>query len=225
MKLLIVAATPFEILPLEQHLKNLFVPHGQSQFQYGRLNVTLLVTGVGLTATAFALGQTLAAQRFDLIINAGIGGAFDRSLAIGDVVQVVSEVFGDMGAEEADGSFTDAFGIGLLGPDQPPFKNRMLLNEGGSAYEFLPKVAGISVNKVHGAAQSIVAAQQRLGAQVESMEGAAFFYACLVANVPFLQIRAISNYVEPRNKDNWNIPLAIDRLNEVLVQMVGGLAM
>jgi len=224
MKLLIVAATPFEILPLEQHLKNAFVPHGQSQFQYGRLNVTLLVTGVGLTATAFALGQTLAAQRFDLIINAGIGGAFDRSIAIGDVVQVVSEVFGDMGAEEADGSFTDAFGIGLSGPDQPPFKNGILPNEGGAAYDFLPKVAGVSVNKVHGFEPSIIALQQRLDVQVESMEGAAFFYACLMAQTPFLEIRAISNYVEPRNKDNWNIPLAIDRLNEVLVQMVNGLA-
>ncbi|HRD80245.1 MAG: futalosine hydrolase [Saprospiraceae bacterium] len=224
MKLLIVAATPFEILPLEQHLKNAFVPHGQSQFQYGRLNVTLLVTGVGLTATAFAMGQILAAQRYDLIINAGICGAYDRSLALGDVVQVVSEVFGDMGAEESDGSFTDAFGIGLLGLDQPPFKNGLLLNEGGSAYDFLPKVAGVSVNKVHGSQASITALQQRLGAQVESMEGAAFFYACLMTQAPFLQIRAISNYVEPRNKDNWNIPLAIDRLNEVLAQMVNGLA-
>ncbi len=56
------------------------------------------------------------------------------------------------------------------------------------------------------------------------MEGAAFFYACLMTQAPFLQIRAISNYVEPRNKDNWNIPLAIDRLNEVLAQMVNGLA-
>lgn len=224
MKLLIVAATPFEILPLEQHLKNTFVPHGKAQFQYGRLNVTLLVTGVGLTATAFALGQTLATQRFDLIINAGICGAFDRSLAIGEVVQVVSEVFGDMGAEESDGSFTDAFGIGLLGLDQPPFKNGVLLNEGGSAYDFLPKVAGVSVNKVHGAEPGIAALQQRLDVQVESMEGAAFFYACLMTQTPFLQIRAISNYVEPRNKDNWNIPLAIDRLNEVLAQMVNGLA-
>lgn len=224
MKLLIVAATPFEILPLEQHLKNVFVPHGQTQFQYGRLNVTLLVTGAGLTATAFALGRALAAQRYNLVINAGICGALDRSLPIGEVVQVVSEVFADMGAEEADGSFTDAFGIGLLGPDQPPFKSGMLLNEGGSTYDFLPKVAGISVNKVHGAEQSIAALQQRLPAQIESMEGAAFFYACLMSDMPFLEIRAVSNYVEPRNKDNWNIPLAIDRLNEVLVQMVSGLA-
>jgi futalosine hydrolase len=224
MKILIVAATPFEVLPLEQYLKNTFVPHGQAQFQRGGLNVTLSITGVGLTATAYSLGHVFASSRFDLVVNAGICGAFNRALAIGDVVQVVSEQFADMGAEEADGRFTDLFEMGLAGPNQPPFADRLLLNAVGAEYDFLPKAKGISVNKVHGAAASIAETAQRTQADVESMEGAAFFYACLSANVPFVEIRAVSNYVEPRNKDNWNIPLAIDRLNEVLIQMVAGLA-
>ncbi len=223
MKVLVVAATPFEILPFEQHVRAVFVPHGTSQFQRGRLNVTILVTGVGLTATAFGMGQTLALNRYDLAINAGICGALDRALPIGEVVQVISEDFADLGAEESGGGFANAFDLGLIGPDQPPFRNCLLQNEAGAGYEFLPKVKGISVNKVHGAGESIARLLQRSDGQVESMEGAAFFYACLTGGVPFLEIRAVSNYVEPRNKDNWNIPLAIDRLNRVLVEMTSGL--
>jgi futalosine hydrolase len=50
------------------------------------------------------------------------------------------------------------------------------------------------------------------------MEGAAFFYACEEANVAALQVRAISNYVEKRNKENWNMPLAVKNLNNWLTE-------
>jgi futalosine hydrolase len=50
------------------------------------------------------------------------------------------------------------------------------------------------------------------------MEGIAFHYACKQAKIPFLQIRAISNYVTPRNKSEWEIPLAIQNLNQYLIE-------
>ena len=37
--------------------------------------------------------------------------------------------------------------------------------------------------------------------------------ACQNAGVPCVQLRAISNYVERRNKLAWDIPLAIQNLN------------
>jgi futalosine hydrolase len=224
MKVLVVAATPFEILPLEAFLRQHFVAHGPASFQFGPLNVTVLITGVGLTATAFALGQTFAVNRFDLAINAGICGAINPGLAIGDVVQIVRESFGDLGAEQSDGSFTDIFELGLTEKDQTPFQAGALHNEAGSGYEFLPKVTGISVNKVHGCSASIEKLHSYSDADVESMEGAAFFYACLMCQIPFLEIRAISNHVEPRNRDNWNIPLAIDALSRVMIEMMQSLS-
>ena len=44
------------------------------------------------------------------------------------------------------------------------------------------------------------------------MEGAAFFYACLFEGITCSQIRTISNRVEKRNRDNWDIPLAVKDL-------------
>jgi len=52
------------------------------------------------------------------------------------------------------------------------------------------------------------------------MEGAAFFYACFMERLPCLQIRAVSNYIEDRNKDRWNIPLAIGNLNKIALKII-----
>jgi futalosine hydrolase len=51
------------------------------------------------------------------------------------------------------------------------------------------------------------------------MEGASFFYACEQAGIPGIQIRSISNLVERRNKENWQIGLAIKNLNNTLIQL------
>ena len=113
MKVLIVSATPFEIAPLKDHLVAHFENPSAFHYQKNNLEVKLLVTGVGMAHAAFALGAVFASQKFDLAINAGVAGAFNRSLKIGDVVNVVAEQFGDLGVEEADGRFTDAFERGL----------------------------------------------------------------------------------------------------------------
>ncbi|MBI5009539.1 MAG: hypothetical protein HZB98_07815 [Bacteroidia bacterium] len=44
------------------------------------------------------------------------------------------------------------------------------------------------------------------------MEGAAFFYVCAKENVPFIALRSVSNMVERRARDKWNIPLAIENM-------------
>ncbi|MDZ4682424.1 MAG: futalosine hydrolase [Saprospiraceae bacterium] len=220
MNILIVAATPFEVAPLIQWLEKEHTQTGPLRYRYNQSEVSVLITGVGMPLTAYALGKVLPGGKFDLALNAGIAGAFKRNWAIGDVVQVVSERFGDLGVEEADGRFIDVHELNLIEPGQYPFQGGHLLNNAAGAFDFLPKAQGLSVNRVHGSASSIEQAMAAFDADVESMEGAAFFYACLMEQVPFLEIRSISNYVAPRNRDNWNIPLAIDQLNAVVVEVL-----
>lgn len=221
MNILIVSATPFEIQPLEQHLEKHFVKSGPYQFQRGNVQVSLLITGIGLPLMGYAMGRVLGAREVNLAINAGIAGAFNTSLKIGDVVQVVSERFADLGVQEADGSFTDVHEMGLIDPDSAPFAKGRLPNTSSEKFSFLPKAHGLSVNRVHGYPADIESIRKKYpDADVESMEGAAFFYACLLEQIPFLEIRSISNYVEARNRKNWDVPLAIERLNGVLVEML-----
>ena len=220
MHVLIVSATPFEIQPFREYLSTHFAEISESHFKRDEMDVSILVTGVGMVNTAFALGHVLANHKFNLVINAGIAGAFDPAIKVGEVVQVVSEQFGDLGVEEKDGQFTDVFEMGLINSDQLPFKNGLLVNEASTAFNFLPLARGLTVNKVHGTATSIAAILKKYNADVETMEGAAFFYACLQAKMPFLQIRSISNHVEPRNRGKWDLPLAIKNVNEVLINIM-----
>ncbi|MEM9886755.1 MAG: futalosine hydrolase [Bacteroidota bacterium] len=223
MRILIVSATPFEIVPLRDYLEHEFEQKEENIYVRADLEVQILVTGVGQMLTAFAMGSILSQKEFDLLINAGVAGAFDRRLQLGAVVQVASEQFGDLGAEEKDGRFLSIHDLKLIDDNEVPFQDGKLLNTSSTDFDFLPKASGLTVNKVHGNTASIEQIQEKYNAQIESMEGIAFFYAALMSETPFLEIRAISNYVEARNRESWALGLAIDRLNEVLVKMLNSL--
>lgn len=224
MKILIVAATSFEIEPLRRHL-SYWIPSGPDEFTKGSLRVKVLITGIGVTATAWALANKTAIEKPDLAINMGIAGAFDRSLSLGQVVNVSTEQFGDLGIEQADGTFADLFEASLSDANTFPVLNGQLLNPQGLQADFLPAVKGITVSKVHGNEDTIARFRAKYPeAQVESMEGAAFFYSCLMGGIPFLEIRAISNYVEKRDRANWKMRESVDNLNGVVVEMLGTLA-
>jgi futalosine hydrolase len=176
--------------------------------------IQALVSGVGMVATAFILGKTFAHYKPDLAINIGICGSFHRDLALGEVVNVTSDCFSELGAQDGK-KFLTAPQVSLLSPNDFPFTEGMLMASSthDSAYlKNLKKAKGITVNTVHGDEASIQAVADLFGPDVESMEGAAFFYACRMETIPCLQVRAISNYVEKRNRDGWNIPLALDNL-------------
>lgn len=201
MKILIVAATSFEIQPL---LNAQTLPYP----------IDTLITGVGMTQTAYTLGKHLALNSYDLIINLGIAGSFDRNLKIGEVVEVTEDRFAELGAEDGESflSIEDlGFGVSVFRPipfDNPPFYPPLL-----------KKVNAITVNKVHGHEPNIAKLKnQHPDVDLESMEGAAVFLAANGQQIPSIQIRAISNYVEQRNRESWDIPLAIKNLNTVVLE-------
>jgi len=223
MNILIVSATPFEIGPLVEYLTANFTKNEDGSYQKAQLRIQTLVTGVGMTATAFHVGTTLQRAKFDIAINAGIAGALNLDLKIGDVVNVISEQFGDLGVEENDGSFTDVHEMGLIERVDFPFEKGKIINDMAGTFGFLKKAKGLTINKVHGTAKSIALIKSKYDCDVESMEGAGFFYACKMSKTEFLEIRAISNFVEPRNRNNWDLPTSINNLNKVLVEMIEGL--
>ena len=220
MKILLVAATRMEIEPLIAYLNNHYQQQIWGHFFNASHEVQVLITGVGQAQTAYSLGLISGQSHFDWWINAGIAGAFDRQLQMGNVVEVVSDRFADLGVEEADGRFLSMHDLGLIPKDIFPFKDGQLQNPTASEFAFLPKVDGLTVNRVHGFEPSIQAISEKYVAQIETMESAAFFYGALMQKVAFTGIRSISNYVEPRNRGNWQVTLAIEQLNHVLIEIL-----
>ena len=209
MRISVVSATSLEVESLKSE--------AGSKSQESRVKnqgIDFLVTGVGMVATAFALGKHLTTHQYDLAINLGIAGSFDRNIATGEVVEIIEDQLSELGAED-DEAFLP---IEALGFGESIFKTDVRL----SSYtdQQLKQVSAITVNTVHGHEPSIKKLSGRIQPQLESMEGAAFFYACTQAGVPCLQIRAVSNYVEKRNRDAWQIGLAIKNLNSFAAELL-----
>jgi len=211
MRILIVSATAGEMAS----------PTSDVRFSK-ETGVDLLVTGVGMVATAVRTTRALMQSSYDVALNVGVCGSFDALLPPGTVVHVVSDQFSEMGAEDGE-AFLTLHQLGLLDGAEPPFTRGCLLNASppdNAALKRLPAVRGITVNTVHGDSRSIAAVATRLDPQVESMEGAAFMYACLEHGVPFAQVRAVSNIVERRNRSAWKMADAIENLHHAVLAIV-----
>ena len=169
-----------------------------------------LITGVGMVNTAIYLTKELAKKKYDLVINMGVAGSFSKELKNGDVVEAVEDNFSEIGFENnlEFSKFTD-FDV----------KTKYL----NSSRTSLKKVRAITVNTVHGNKVTISEIVKRESPEIESMEGASVFKVCEEFNVPCMQIRAISNKVEKRNKKNWDLDLAIRNLNIEVEKIISGL--
>jgi futalosine hydrolase len=213
MRILVVAATALEVGSLMSEVRSRI-----DEPELKTLDFELLITGVGMVATAFALGRHLATHQYDLVVNFGIAGSFDREIAIGEVLEIKEDTFAELGAEDADEFLT----IEKLGFGESTYHPTTKLADLYNLFNTfdLKTAKAITVNTVHGNEATIKKVIERLNPQLESMEGAAFFYACKEMNVPCLQIRAVSNYVEKRNRDNWNIGLAIKNLNIFAIEFL-----
>jgi futalosine hydrolase len=209
MRILIVAATEFEVGCLKSEVESLKSDSGLKTF-----DLEFLITGVGMVATAFSLGKHLATHHYDLIVNLGIAGSFDRNIVPGEVVEVVEDSLSELGAEDDE----EFLPIETLGFGESTFKTDTRLSSYSGRQ--LKQVTAITVNTVHGHESSIEKLTGRIQPQLESMEGAAFFYACKQVGSPCLQIRSVSNYVEKRNRDAWQIGLAIKNLNSFAIGFI-----
>jgi futalosine hydrolase len=223
-RILLVAATAAEIGPLTAELRR-EGDRGPRMTRYvGRgHDVDVLVSGVGMVATATWCTHAISRERYDLALNVGVCGAFDRTLPMGAVVHVVSDRFSELGAEDGE-VFLTVQQMQLLGDDEPPFTGGRLVNHSpprSATLDALRAVDGITVSTVHGREESIAGVTERFSPQVESMEGAAFMYACLVHEIPFAQVRAISNVIERRNRSAWMLTEAIANLGSTALRMLG----
>lgn len=194
MRLLVVSATSAEMPPLD----------GAALIH----DIDTLVTGVGMVSTAAQVARAAARSAYDAALNFGVCGSFDPQLSVGSVVHITRDAFSELGAEDED-RFLSMEELGLV--PSTTIANTAPLRSG--AIDALPRVRGITVNTVHGDESSIAKVRDRLNPQVESMEGAAFAYACALSGLQYAQIRAVSNVVERRNRAAWRLDLAIRNLH------------
>jgi len=219
MKLLVIAATPFEFYEFRQHCLSL-----EEEMYNNNVRIDFKVTGVGLVPTIYHLMDIPADElsQYDGILQMGIAGSFRTKYAIGDIVQVVSEVFGDAGAEEADGGILDLFDLNLWESNDEPFHKKIIYEslEFPLDFKVQHEVHGLTVSLGSGQLTTIQHRRKKFAADIESMEGAAFFYFAQKKYIPCRQIRCISNPITPRDVSQWQIKKSIDTLNEFMMESI-----
>lgn len=162
--------------------------------------VRIEIGGVGLVECAAATQRVLQSSCCTCapswIILAGIAGAYPRSgVKVGECVVVSSERVSDQGAFR-DGEFRSLYAKTY---DCPYVGN----------VRSLSSVVGSSVNA---AAGGFFDAGE---AQIENMEGAAFFAVCSAAGARFLEVRAVSNMTTD-SRAEW-------RFDEATLALANGL--
>ncbi len=218
----VVAATRMEVTPLIQHFQLEEIEKGKFWASKDQ-KIHVLITGMGMMQTATHLAIYAMRHNRDVYIDAGVAGSFNRDIKIGEVVQVISETYGDFGVEDGD-EFKDFYDLGFLEKREDEFEHGLLKPVGElihhAAISHLRKSSSLTVNKVHGKEETIAMIIKKYPADIENMEGLAFFNVLNELNKPCIEIRSVSNYVERRNKENWDLPLSVKSLNDELVGLL-----
>ena len=205
MRVIITAATNLELDGCAKKASQLF--------KKSKLKISFHATGIGMLASGVKLTQLATSYQPDLIIQMGIAGSYIKTEPLGKIWVVTSETIADLGVREK-GIFIDLFDSQLIKENEAPFKKRKLINQAVKLFNVLKTdtAAAVTINEITTSPKRIKEIIEAHNPVLESMEGAALHYVGSLTKTPFMQIRAVSNYVGERNKAKWKLKESIDQL-------------
>lgn len=209
-EVLVLAATPLEAALLRS------------------LPSALVITGIGAVNTSHALTRQLATHPSpSLVIQTGIAGAYvPAGVSVGSVVLANEEIYADVGVMTTDGwRSAEEIGIPLV---EASATRPARFNSFPSDAHLVMRASAICGSRVARTGRFLTLSQvtgvrtlgdalhERFGALCESMEGAAAAHVCALHDVPFLEVRGISNLVEDRDRSKWRIEEAAEAAQSVV---------
>lgn len=185
--------------------------------------LAVIATGAGPAAAASGAAWMLASEPYELVVSIGIGGGFEPHAPVGSVVVSTGTVPADLGADSPQG-FLPIADLGFAPHvDQPDAEYTKRIADALAAAG-LPVVTGevLTVSTVTGTDVRTAELKARHPlAAAEAMEGYGVATAATMANLPYVEIRAISNVVGPRDRSAWRIGEALDALDVVGTVLAG----
>ena len=183
----------------------------------------LLVTGIGPVNAALNLGNLLGGSaRIKGVVNVGISGSFDLELyPLGTPVLVNEEIWPEFGLKSREGIDPMSLGmpLGTMGEekvwDRIGFDSQQNVKTLLGANLDLPSAKSLTVAGVTGTREEASKLRRKYNAQLENMEGFALAWACSNAELPFVEIRTVSNLVGSREKHCWDMKRGLQELVKV----------
>ena len=212
---------------------------GSKQFIEGSLagrDVVLAVGGMGKVNAAHAATVLVERHAPEAVIVFGVGGAYPSSGAkVGDIALAREEIAGDEGVLMRDGFRDTRFiGIPLITTVSSTMYNTFPapLSLFQSALKALQSSFGpggtvhagtfVTLSACTGTNERARELEQRYHGLCENMEGAAVAQVAALHNIPWLEVRGISNIVEDRDLEKWDIPRAAGSAQKAVVSILEG---
>lgn len=222
---LIIAAVPLETLLLENTLTQP-VRFKTGGFEYvdgnlGNLRVVVCAGGVGKINTAAATAVMIEHHHPQLVINTGCAGAYIGSgLSIGNLVVASEEVLADEGVIVEKGwkdlrymsiptlEMGGRFCFNTIPLSKHASEKAMQLADYYGV--FLMRGRFATVSTCSGTARRGEELSRHWNVIAENMEGGAVAQVCRRYSLDCLEIRGISNLVEDRDLEKWEIRRAVE---------------
>lgn len=160
-----------------------------------------LLCGVGPVEAAAATARALALERPDAVLHVGVAGG--RRIAPGSVIIGSESVYCDLSAR-----------IPVVSSVHP---DAALL---ATVQQTLPEAVSLPIG-TSAVVDGPCGAQPNI--RVEAMEGFAVLRACELAQVPAVEIRAISNQMGEGDRELWQVRRGLDALADVLPRVLAAL--
>jgi len=241
--LAILSSMPFESGEIFDSLKNISTAKIAGKNVYiGALSghdILMLNTGIGKVNAAHSATCLIENYPVKGLINMGVGGAYPESgLKIGDIAIASKEIYGDEGVITSKGwESLKKIGIPLVSHGKKKYFNEFLLDKkllkkgkdrippnpplkkGGWGDFQIKSGPFVTVSSTTGTQKRAAELRKRFHAVCENMEGAAIAQVCAIYKIPMLEIRGISNIAGERDKRKWNLDLASENCQELVLQM------
>jgi futalosine hydrolase len=178
----------------------------------------LRVSGIGAVNAALETQLGILEHRPDLVLSAGIGGAYPNGGAkIGDVVVASEMIYAALGAMDGT-QFLNLEELGF-----PIFENTFNTIQAAPQSRDFAALTGaklgaiLTLETVTGSDARALELEALLPNAIgEGMEGAGVAHAALKHGIPSLEIRGISNFVGARDRSSWQIGAALKALHQSL---------
>jgi len=168
------------------------------------------------------------------VIQTGIAGAYvPAGIPVGSVVLADTEIYGDLGVLTVEGwQPMEAVGIPVVPAQngQParfnyfPLDATLVARASGIGGSLITRTGKfLTLSQVTGVRALGDSLHERFGALCETMEGAAAAHVCALHDVPFLEVRGISNLVENRDRSKWKVGEAADAAQSVVLKLLSSL--
>lgn len=212
---------------------------GDLEILHGNLGdkkVLVTFSGLGKINAAAAAAAILSSYSVSRLWMWGSGGAYDLAgVEINDVALASEEILGDEGvATISSWQPLDAIGISLIESKSESIFNRMEVDqlELRHSRKLLKKWESspssprihvgpfITVSAVSGSIARARMLSNLYEALCENMEGGAVAQICLRYQIPFLEIRGLSNRAGDRNKKRWQLSKALNNCQQALIYLL-----